>query len=77
LCNPRMVTSSHWMTTPWTAHNNSCGTSFIHSFYIPCILVGRKLDRCGISLRIHIINGIKYICLESMCHIKTITICIY
>jgi hypothetical protein len=46
--------------------------SFIHSFYIPWILVGKKPDRCGISLHIHIINGIKYICLESMCHIKRI-----
>jgi hypothetical protein len=48
---------------------------FIHSYYIPWILVGKKKpDRCGISLHIHIINSINYIYLESMCHIKTITI---
>jgi hypothetical protein len=48
--------------------------SFIHSFCIPWILVGKKPDGCGISLHIHIVNGIKYISVESMCHIKTITI---
>jgi hypothetical protein len=49
---------------------------FIYSFILhsmdPCRY--NKPHGCAISLHIHIINGIKYISLESLCYIKTITI---